>query len=618
MRKLSGSASVLAALFLNASSLASVWIDLNSNSIFENPEVLPILSVGTIGGSLNITSPILTVAPVIPELSQIRPIEIVPPPAFSLPVIPQPPATTPLPPLVEVGGVTEGSLWVGGPSSSGSYNLTLGGSLSLVHSGSGSVIVIGPPIYNPPPIILPPPPPVVPPPPPPPLEPPVITPPNNPPVAAGLNLVHGGWSPLEIAMADAAADADGDPLTFAIKTPPAFGEVHLPTGFIVYASALSYVEGDTFTLQVSDGRGGIAESTVVLTNPFANRDGTYFGFLPGRGSLRATFDRFGVGTFQLRVDGLNASDTFILKSNGTTEVSLPIGPAPGTQVTVTFELVPTEPPVLKVVVAGVRETGAIECQRKTNTEIAAQYAGQYNVELAAVSDSLKSPFGFVILNVKQNGNVVATGRLPNGKPWSSGGAVDEMGDLHVGMASRKGQAVIDGNISLPVIRGNFDWFRPNGTVQLRATGGRFEPQTEKGRNVFGGLSTRAFFSIGSPALSKKMTTISYLDGFSTAAVARTTTPIRIDGQDRVAQLATVPPLINLSIKSDGRFSGTYVSPKASQFLHFTGILQSSGVRGLGVITDGPGGYVTIDLTSPNQPDSSGVIITTVGSSRSAR
>ncbi|WP_167335410.1 Calx-beta domain-containing protein [Pedobacter kyungheensis] len=61
------------------------------------------------------------------------------------------------------------------------------------------------------------------------------------------------------------SDVDGDPLTFTVSTAPAHGTVVVnPDGTYTYTPAAGYVGADTFTLTVSDGKGGTTTVTIPV------------------------------------------------------------------------------------------------------------------------------------------------------------------------------------------------------------------------------------------------------------------------------------------------------------------------------------------------------------------
>ncbi|MDQ0966461.1 putative repeat protein (TIGR01451 family)/gliding motility-associated-like protein [Flavobacterium sp. W4I14] len=63
-----------------------------------------------------------------------------------------------------------------------------------------------------------------------------------------------------------ASDIDGDPLNFTVSTPPAHGTVVVNAdGTYTYTPTAGYVGNDTFTITVSDGKGGITTVTVPVT-----------------------------------------------------------------------------------------------------------------------------------------------------------------------------------------------------------------------------------------------------------------------------------------------------------------------------------------------------------------
>ena len=105
----------------------------------------------------------------------------------------------------------------------------------------------------------------------------VAAPPNSVPVLAsnaGAVVAEGGLVVITSAMLEA-TDADGDPLTYTVTSPPTAGNLSLGTSFTqaqINGGSLSYsqngseVISDSFTFTVSDGNGGsIGSTTFAIT-----------------------------------------------------------------------------------------------------------------------------------------------------------------------------------------------------------------------------------------------------------------------------------------------------------------------------------------------------------------
>lgn len=101
-----------------------------------------------------------------------------------------------------------------------------------------------------------------------------VTPVNDTPVAVS-DIATSGAAPTAIAVLANDTDVDGDTLTVASVTQGAHGTVAVSAGsIIVYTPAVGYTGGDVFSYTVSDGHGGTATASVIVTvtaDPVVNR-----------------------------------------------------------------------------------------------------------------------------------------------------------------------------------------------------------------------------------------------------------------------------------------------------------------------------------------------------------
>jgi hypothetical protein len=91
-----------------------------------------------------------------------------------------------------------------------------------------------------------------------------ITPVNDVPVAANLLLITD--EDIAVSGQVIASDVDGDSLGYSVSTNPTNGTVILnaATGAFVYTPNANYNGSDSFVVTVSDGKGGVATSTVTI------------------------------------------------------------------------------------------------------------------------------------------------------------------------------------------------------------------------------------------------------------------------------------------------------------------------------------------------------------------
>ena len=89
---------------------------------------------------------------------------------------------------------------------------------------------------------------------------------NDAPIAIDDTATTAEDTPVTIAVRANDSDVDGDPLSVsAVGLPPHGSAAINPDGTITYSPAANYNGPDTFTYTISDGHGGTASATVIVT-----------------------------------------------------------------------------------------------------------------------------------------------------------------------------------------------------------------------------------------------------------------------------------------------------------------------------------------------------------------
>ena len=189
-----------------------------------------------------------------------------------------------------------------------------------------------------------------------------VAPLNSDPVAEDDSAETEANTLVEIEVLDNDSDADGDPLTLSIVTPPSNGTAEVDDDDIDYTPDDGFEGTDTFTYQVDDGNGGVDTATVTVTvepdlppdpvevkviiENLAPENGTsltpfWVGFHDG------VFDSYDpgapvtVGLERLAEDGTTTviSEEFLDSGSGVVDGAIGGGPiAPGEMVMDTFTL----------------------------------------------------------------------------------------------------------------------------------------------------------------------------------------------------------------------------------------------------------------------------------------
>ncbi|WP_146154560.1 Ig-like domain-containing protein, partial [Chitinophaga ginsengisoli] len=149
-----------------------------------------------------------------------------------------------------------------------------------------------------------------------------VVPSNNPPTGTGDTKTTIQDTPVNGSVSG--TDPDGDALTFTKATDPAHGSVLVNTdGTYTYTPAAGYTGPDSFTITISDGRGGTATVTVNITvNPRPNNPPTGTGDtktttqdIPVNGSVSGTDPDGDALTFTKATDPAHGS--VVVNADGT-------------------------------------------------------------------------------------------------------------------------------------------------------------------------------------------------------------------------------------------------------------------------------------------------------------
>ncbi len=89
---------------------------------------------------------------------------------------------------------------------------------------------------------------------------------NQPPTAVTDTATTPSGTAVDVSVLANDSDPENDPLTVTAVTPPLHGTAAIaPAGKVTYMPAAGYIGADQFTYTVSDGRGGAATATVIMT-----------------------------------------------------------------------------------------------------------------------------------------------------------------------------------------------------------------------------------------------------------------------------------------------------------------------------------------------------------------
>lgn len=351
------------------------------------------------------------------------------------------------------------------------------------------------------------------------------------------------------------------------------------------------------------GGGNDSGPVIPITNPPTTEDpfkqfaGGYGGALGQTGSLKAFLSPLRSGTIQINLNGQHYGGALYFSTSGTVTKDL-ASRSSSQKITVTAELVLTPEPTLRLRTTVDGSQIQVDYPKLTPEQLAREYGGQYNLGLYRQSGSTD---GYAIATVKSDGSARVAGVLPNGQPWSVGTAVTGEGKISIALLNRKKKPILSGELTLPqpsapvdtIDFGDLTWARPEREVTFDVSGCRFEPVAAPDQNMFGETRTKIDFFIESPWITR-LTTFYVFDGQFTRPggkryVHSDNARLLLNRRNRTTQIWAESALTTITLKRNGRFSGTYYGSNTPP-LPFHGVLNYAHPYGggLGLVRNNAG------------------------------
>jgi hypothetical protein len=432
-------------------------------------------------------------------------------------------------------------------------------------------------------------------------ETPNYVPGNTAPIASNVTINYAGGEKLVIPVASLVSDPDGDALTSKAISKSHWGVLVQQSEQITYVPFGMYSAGDSFTIEFSDGKGGVAQSTVILVNPFADLTGSFSGTLGENGRLSATINRQGKGVIQLQFKDKEYSGFVEFPESGTAYGSLSSND--GSELNVRLDFVSSTGPALHVEFSDGNTPVSFDAPKIVAGGFVIDNIGQYN--FALVNWNGTKSHGYTTVRVSPEGNVRATGVLANGRTWTAGTTLRADGKVYLEVLNKKRKLILSGLLTLPpshfstsmsgfyssrtIYAGKLSWERPSRSVEMAAVGSLYRPGPFRGQNMFGATETAINLDIVSPLLTYGQA-LSYLGG--QGFVYGNTIGFNVGSSNRAMPLRSNSAVSKLKLKPDGRFNGNYQELGRTTTVPFRGIFYSRD-DGFGHTSSGPGS-VTIE------------------------
>lgn len=277
-------------------------------------------------------------------------------------------------------------------------------------------------------------------------------------------------TPLQLDARSTATDINGDPLTVISVTQPRFGRVTIrPNGTVLYRPRINFSSTtvDTFTVTLSDGRGGTTTETITVRS-FAAIAGRFQGLLENtfvpplpaeptvRGRLTVNLNKRASFSARLEIDGTVSRFSGTLTGALTFTRTLRIGGQVNTFTLTYDDLSDNWSVSLTGAGLSVQEDPSGLERRPTTQRIPTSF----NVLLVPRTNVVLP--GTAIIRVGRTGAVSIVGRLPFGAALSSGSFLNATGAAAIYDWVPTGPQSVGGTLQIPALplgvpTGDFQW-----------------------------------------------------------------------------------------------------------------------------------------------------------------
>lgn len=397
-----------------------------------------------------------------------------------------------------------------------------------------------------------------------------------------------------IPVLDNDSDPDDQLLTLVSVTQGKLGKVEIVDGAIRYTAGANFSTQDSFTYTVSDGHGGEATATMVVTQPFITEAGHFVTTVvdqAGRlaGTMKIQVNRLGRVTGSISLGGIASKIKGTLGVDGKVELSIDRPRHPKLTVKLALD-VDNSPAQLTAEISEGSEPALVYQTLPVSAHVTSLpdsfTSSRMTLRLSAPEgDGLPAGYGWAVVRVKRSGAVQMSGKLGDGSAFSLGTMLQRRGEALLCLPFRKGKGELFGSLDF-----NHAGIESNGTLKWRkaaSVGGTFPDGFE--------TDVTAYLSpYEKPARGKQVLT--YAEGildaeFIGGGIGPVVASLLVSPNDSTTQLPPVLPPYDLNVRlsvdrETGRFTGSLGFSGSASRTQFSGMFDQTTQRGVGNFVNG--------------------------------